>query len=152
MVSTATAIQPACTLHISWREILPSAHSWTKSLPYLWLQSDSAAVSSFCRLQQPCGTCFPPTRDPATSCKLGRAQLRPLLTTLLLPRTSLRSSLQDSSPCVLPHLCSYTVPSVTLPWIVKFVPKGSKCASSSVRIQAGPGPAGFLPGAPPLRS
>lgn len=42
-VSGATAIQPACTLCISWRKILPPAHSWAASL---WLP---LAVEWFCR-------------------------------------------------------------------------------------------------------
>lgn len=42
-VSWATAIQPACNLCISWREIRPPAHSWASSL---WL---SLAAEWLCR-------------------------------------------------------------------------------------------------------
>lgn len=78
MVSGATAIQPACNLCISWREILPPAHSWATSL---WLSLAVETLQMFCPFASCCshmGSMLPgyPTEDAVTSCKLGRAQLR----------------------------------------------------------------------------
>lgn len=84
MVSRATTIQPACTSCISWREILPLAHSWTKSLQLLlaaeWLCSCFVLLQAATAMLQLLSL----HQGSSHQLQAGVAQLIPLLTTFPL--------------------------------------------------------------------